>query len=49
MSGLMQQALYQFGVKQCISYVYHPESKDALERFHQTLKNYDESLLHGTW
>ena len=39
MSGLMQQAMYQLGVKQCKSSAYHPESQGALERFHQTLKN----------
>ena len=39
MSGLMQQAMYQLGVKQYKSSAYHPESQGALERFHQTLKN----------
>ena len=39
MSGLMQQAMYQLGAKQCKSSAYHPESQGALERFHQTLKN----------
>ena len=39
MSGLMQQAMYQLGVKQCKSSAYHPKSQGALERFHQTLKN----------
>ena len=39
MSGLMQQAMYQLGVKQYKSSAYHPESQGALEHFHQTLKN----------
>ena len=39
MSSLMQQAMYQLGVKQYKSSDYHPESQGALERFHQTLKN----------
>ena len=38
MSGLMQQAMYQLGIKQYKSAAYHPESQGALERFHQTLK-----------
>ena len=38
-SGLMQQAMHQLGVKQCKSSAYHPESQGALECFHQTLKN----------
>ena len=39
MSGLMQQTMYQLGVRQCKSSAYHPESQGALGRFHQTLKN----------
>ena len=39
MSGLMQQAMYQLGVKQYKSSAYHPQSQGTLERFHQTLKN----------
>ena len=39
LSGLMQQAMYQLGVKQYKSAAYHPESQGALERFHQTIKN----------
>ena len=39
MSGLMQQAMYQLGVKQYKSSAYHPESQGALEQFHQTHKN----------
>ena len=38
MSGLMQQVMYQLGIKQYKSAAYHPESQGALERFHQTLK-----------
>ena len=39
MSGLFQQVVFQFGVKQIKSSAYHPESQGALERFHSTLKN----------
>ena len=39
LSGLMQQAMYQLGVKQYKSAAYHPQSQGALERFHQTIKN----------
>ena len=39
MSGLFQQVVFQLGVKQIKSSAYHPESQDALERFHSTLKN----------
>ena len=39
MSGLMQQVMFQLGIKQYKSTAYHPESQGALERFHQTLKN----------
>ena len=39
LSGLMQQTMYQIGVKQYKSAAYHPESQGALERFHQTIRN----------
>ena len=39
MSGLMQQTMYQLGVRLCKSSAYHLESQGVLERFHQTLKN----------
>ena len=39
MSNIMQQVLYQLGIKQFKSSAYHPESQGAIERFHQTLKN----------
>ena len=39
MSGLMQQVMFQLGIKQFKFTAYHPESQGALERFHQTLKN----------
>ena len=39
MSAIMQQTMYQLGIKQYKSSAYHPESQGALERFHQTLKN----------
>ena len=38
MAGVFQQVLYQLGIKQNVSSVYHPESQGALERFHQALK-----------
>ena len=43
MSGLMQQVMYQLGIKQYKVAAYHPESQGALERFHQTLKK----MLHA--
>lgn len=39
MSSVMQQVMHQLVIKQCKSFAYHPESQDALEHFHQTLKN----------
>ena len=39
MSNIMQQVLYQLGIKQYKSSAYHPEFQGAIERFHQTLKN----------
>nr|XP_022311938.1 uncharacterized protein LOC111117149 [Crassostrea virginica] len=33
------QVVYELGIKQYKSSVYHPESQGVLERFHQTLKN----------
>ena len=39
MSNIMQQVLYQLGIKQYKSSAYHPESQGAIERFHQMLKN----------
>ena len=39
MSGIMQQVMFQLGIKQYRSSAYHPESQGVLERFHQTLKN----------
>ena len=41
-SGLMQQVMFQLGIKQYRSSAHHPESQGALKRFHQTLKN----MLH---
>ena len=38
MSGIFQQVMYELGVKQINSSAYHPESQDALERFHASLK-----------
>ena len=34
--------MYELGIQQYTSSVYHPQSQGALERFHQTLK----SMLH---
>ena len=39
MSGLMQQIVFQLGIKQLKSTAYHPESQGALEQFRQTLKS----------
>ena len=36
MSNIMQQVLYQLGIKQFKSSAYQPESQGAIERFHQT-------------
>ena len=49
MSGLMQEVMYQLGIKQYKSTAYHPQSQGALERFHQTLKNMLRAycLQHG--
>ena len=46
MSGLMQQVMYQLGIKQYKSAAYHPESQGALERLHQTLK---KCYMHIVW
>ena len=41
MSNIMQQVMYhQLGIKQYKSSAYHPESQGAIERYHQTLKNF---------
>ena len=39
--------MYQLGIKEVKSNAYHPESNRALERFHQTLKQYAENALCG--
>ena len=39
MSGVFQQVIHELGINQLRSSAHHPESHDALERFHQTLKN----------
>ena len=36
-SGIFQQVMHELGIKQYRPSVYHPESQDALERFHETL------------
>ncbi len=38
MSGLFQRVLAELGIKQLKSSAYHPESQDALERYHHTMK-----------
>ena len=38
MAHAFQQVMIQLGIKQYKSSAYHPESQEALERFHQTLK-----------
>ena len=37
MSGLFQQVMYELKIQQYSSSAYPPESREALERFHQTL------------
>ena len=48
MSGIVQQVMYELGIKQLTSSAYHPESRGALERFHQTLKNMIHSYYFDT-
>jgi len=38
MSGVSQQVMYEFGITQYKSSAHHPQSRGALERWHQTLK-----------
>ena len=45
MSGVLQEVMHELGIKQFRSLAYHPESQGALNRFHQTLKNYDKVIL----
>ena len=40
--------MHELGIKQYRSSAYHPESQDALERFHQTLKNMIRSYCFDT-
>ena len=39
MANIMQQVLYQLGIKHYKSSAYHPESQGAIECLHQTLKS----------
>ena len=39
MSGLFQEVMYELGIEQYASSAYHPDSRGALERFYQILKN----------
>ena len=48
MSGIFQQVMHELGIKQYRSSGYHLESQDALERFHQTLKNMIKSYCFDT-
>ena len=48
MSGIFQQVMHVLGITQYKSSPYHPESQDALERFHQTLKNIIRSYCFDT-
>ena len=38
MSGLFQEVMHQFGIRQLNSSAYHRQSQGALERYHQTMK-----------
>ena len=44
MSNIFKQVVTELGIKHYTSSAYHPESQDALERFHQTLKNMMRTL-----
>ena len=48
MSGLFQQVMNELGIKQYRSSAYHSESQNALERFHQTLKDMIRSYCFDT-
>ena len=48
MSGVFQQVMHELEIKQYRLSAYHPESQDALERFHQTLKNMMRSYCFDT-
>ena len=48
MSGLFQQVMDELDIKQYRSSEYYPESRGALERFHQTLKNMIGSYCFDT-
>ena len=48
MSGIFQQVMHDFGIKQYKSSAYHPESQGALERFHQSSKNMIRSYCFDT-
>ena len=43
-----QQVMYELGIHQYKSSAYHPESKGAMEQFHQTLKNMLKTYCHQT-
>ena len=47
-SRIFQQVMHELGIKQYKSSAYHPESRDALERVHQTLKNMIRSYCFDT-
>ena len=48
MFGIFQQVMYELGIHQSKSSVYHPESQEAIERFHQTLKNILKTYCNQT-
>ncbi len=37
-SGIFQHLMHQLGIKHVMASAYHPQSQDAVERYHQTLK-----------
>ena len=44
-SGIFQEVMATLSIKQYLVSAYHRESQGALERFHQTQKHADETLL----
>ena len=48
MSGVFRQVMYELGIHQYMSSAYHPVSQEAIDRFHQTLKNMLKTYCHQT-
>lgn len=46
MSGLFQQVMHELEIKLYKLSAYHPESQDALGRFHQALKTMQETYFY---